>query len=382
MTKARWNFARIPGLEAEKDAIRRRVREGRIPHAQLFLGDYGTATLGMALAAARLILCDESGEEPCETCSACNVSYKWAHPNLHFSFPVVGTDLTSKEFLPKWREMLDLGPWFSPSDWFAYQGEEKKLGNINVAECKDIVNKLSYIPAEGQFKIMIIYGLEFLSKEGNRLLKLIEEPPERTLFLFVAADGARILPTILSRCQIIRIRPFSDDEILEALEAHGVAAGEAAALLAFQADGNLGQAFELAGDEGQTFSGDFIHWMRLCFKSTGSETINLANTLGALSREEQKRFLGYALHFIRQMVYTSVGLPDKIRLPDAEKRSAIGMAGQLDVERLEEMAKLFENTLHAVERNANMKIQFLHLSIQLHALFNNRVRYTSTINFI
>lgn len=377
-----WNFAQLPGLEEEKALLRQLSSGARIPHALLFLGDYGSGTLGLALAFARLVLCESSGtEEPCEQCSGCRKTAGWVHPDLHFSFPVVGTRQTSRMHLASWRSTISADPYFTPAAWFEIQGgEDKKQGNINVDECHEIIEKLNVTVVEGAYKILILWGAEFLGTEGNRLLKLIEEPPDRSLFLIIGADTTRILPTVLSRCQLIKVRPFRDEEVAEALIAHSLAGEVEAIQMAFLADGNIHEAFRLAGSGEWEIAAQFLQWMRSCYRKVGIDTLRLAETLAAYNREDQKTFLIYALHFVRQMVRAHSGMTDKIRLSGADLQAARDMAALFDLDRLEELAEMFRQALFSVERNAQSRLLFVHLSVQMHALFHVRIRYLNTQN--
>lgn len=381
-----WNFARIPGMEEEKAQLRLLAGGERIPHALLFLGDYGTASLGLALAFARLVLCTQpQSGEPCEQCPACQKTRGWVHPDLHFSFPFIKTreQPVSRFFLPQWRERLDLGPYFSPQEWSEFQqAKDVKLGNINIDECREIIQKMSFTAVEGAYRILVLWGAEFLGKEGNVLLKLLEEPPKGTIFLIVAAEAERILPTILSRCQLIKVRRFRDEEIREALVAQALAGESEAEQWSFLADGNLGEALHAAGEDVQPAGQTFLAWMRACYPGVGLDALRLAEKLAAFNREDAKAFLHYALHFTRQMVFAAVGLPQLIRLSESEKEAARRLAAQLDPDRLEEMTELFAAGLRAVERNANARILFTHLSIQVHALLRDKMRYLARLNAI
>ncbi len=375
-----WNFTHIPGMDLEKAELQKLANQDRIPHAQLFLGDFGSAVLGLALAFARLVLCEKSGVEPCETCTACQKSGRWVHPDLHFSFPVIGEKKTSNDFLPAWRAFLTQHPYGQPSDWFNQMGEENKLGNINVAECQQIFQKLSYTIVEGRYKILLMWGPEFLGKEGNRLLKLIEEPPDNTLFLLVGADADRILPTILSRCQLVKIRPFQDPEIAEALQALSLAGVHEATTWAYLADGNLGQAIHLASVSERPVAELLLNWLRICYTESGQKMVALVEQLARLGREEQKSLFQYGLYFFRQMVLSLAGRSEAIRLSAEEKTAAIKLSGQLDLDRSAEMIELFDESLRSIERNANAKILFLNVSIQLHAVMRDQMRFISTMN--
>ena len=359
--------------------LRGLARQTRIPHALFFLGDYGGANLGLALAYARFVLCQTEGqEEPCENCPACQKSSHWAHPDLHFSFPVVGTKKTSNDMLPQWREALSEGPYFRPSDWFERCGEGGKQGNINVAEIQQIVQKLAYTRVEGRYKILLLWGAEFLGKEGNRLLKLIEEPPEQTLFFLIGTDADRVLPTILSRCQLIKVRPFRDAEIAEALQAQQVASHQEADLWAYLADGNLGEAQRLAAAVERSDADEpsmeqyFLIWLRSWFRPDLA-ACQLVDRLAAKTREEQKVFFQYGLHFVRQMVFADQGLDEHLRLPPTEKTAARKLASLLDMDRLDDLAELLGAGMRAIERNAHAKLLFLNASIRVHHLLRNDV---------
>lgn len=376
-----WHFANIPGMEAEKALLHKMVQEDHIPHALLFLGDYGAASMGLALAFARLVLCtDPRGGEPCEQCGSCQKSAGWVHPDLHFSYPVIGSNKLSRDFLDPWRQQLKSSPYFTPADWFATQSADSKQGNINVAEVKDILDRLSVTKVEGRYKILILWGAEYLRGEANQLLKFIEEPPDHTLFVLVAEDPGQILPTVLSRCQLIKIRAFNDQEIAEALEARMLADAHESAQLAFLADGSMSEALRLVETTTQPVAELFLSWMRACYQGTGADTLLMVEKLATLHKEEVKTLFQYAMHFIRQMLLAHVGQVRYIRLPEAELKAAVRMATQFDLQRLEELQQLFTISHHGMERNANMRILFMHTSIQIHALFRNKARYTPIIN--
>lgn len=376
-------FANIPGLEEEKKMVHKLAMQERVPHALLFLGEYGAGAFALVLAFARLVLCDAPEEgEPCEKCPACVKSGQWVHPDLHFSYPVIGSKQTSQMHLPVWREMLKESVYFTPPAWFARQdASARSTGNINVDECHAIMESLSYTAVEGKYKILLLWGAEFLGKEGNRLLKILEEPPEKTLFLLIGANASRILPTILSRCQTIRVRKFKDHEVAEALMAQGLASTHDAEMFAYLADGNLHQAIQLTSMEDMEMEQQFLHWMRQCYAAPGQELNAINETLSAATREELKCFMEYGLHFIRQMLYASAGLEDQIRLPENAKSAAVKMSKVVDFPRIQELQVLFEKALSAIERNAHAKILITHTAIQIHALFRNKMRYQSVINF-
>ncbi|HHS96139.1 MAG TPA: hypothetical protein ENJ45_06070, partial [Phaeodactylibacter sp.] len=212
-------FDQVIGHRTLKAQLCRMAQNAQIPHAQIFFGPEGCGKLALALAFAQYVLCKNKSEaDACGQCSACIKAEKLIHPDIHFSFPTVGTKMTSNHYLPQWRDALSQNPYLHANQWLQFIGAENKQGNINVDECNNIIKKLSLKTFEADYKIMIIWLPEYLGKEGNRLLKLIEEPPEKTLFILVAENQERILPTILSRCQLLKVYALSDDEIKSALQ--------------------------------------------------------------------------------------------------------------------------------------------------------------------
>lgn len=374
-------FSDIIGQPAVKDRLRLMAGGGRMPHALLLLGPEGSGKLAMAMAFAQYVLCANPNEsDACGKCPSCIKASKLVHPDLHFSYPSVGSKMTSEAFLPQWRSAIAENPYLNANEWLQHIGAENKQGNITKEECVNIIRKLSLKTFESTHKVLILWLPEYLGKEGNRLLKLIEEPPDRTLFLIIGADSSRILPTILSRCQLTKVRPFRDVEIEEALLAQGLAGNRDASIIAFQADGNLGDALRLVRQGGQPLADLFLRWMRSCWHPPGKDTLKRTEELAAMGKEEQKSFFRYALHFVRQMVMARAGHPEAIRLPEEERKIAAGMAAQFDDGRLEALGRFFSDSHYAIERNANAKILFLNASFQVHALFRDKVRYLSTIN--
>lgn len=176
-------FKEIVAQEEAKQQLLQMVNTGRLPHALLLIGQEGCGQLAMALALAQYVLCQQrTKNEPCGTCQACLKSSKWIHPDIHFSFPTIGTNSKSDQFLEQWRTLLGEHPYFSVFDWFQHIGAENKQGNINKEECLNVFKKLSLKTFESEYKVLIMWMPEYLGKEGNRLLKLIEEPTENTFF--------------------------------------------------------------------------------------------------------------------------------------------------------------------------------------------------------
>jgi len=211
-------LATVIGQEKVKQSLTQLVDAARIPHAMLFLGPAGSGKLAMAIALAQYILCEQkAGGESCGVCRQCLKASKLVHPDLHFSYPFIGSKLTSLEYITQWRSAILDNPYLEVNQWLQLIGAENKQGNINKDECLRIIKQLSLKSFESDYKILILWLPEYLQKEGNRLLKLIEEPPEKTIFILVAEAQERILNTILSRCQIVKFNALSDELIINGL---------------------------------------------------------------------------------------------------------------------------------------------------------------------
>ena len=236
-------FNNVIGQAGKKSLLLQMARSGRMPHSLLLLGSPGSGKLALALALAQYILCEDPGEsDACGDCNSCRKVSRLIHPDLHFSFPTVGTNATSDMFLAQWRAIIGRHPYFNLNQWLQEIGAENRQGNINREECKNILRKLSLKTFEGSHKVLVIWLPEFLGKEGNRLLKIIEEPPEKTVFILVAEDQEQILNTILSRCQLVRIHPLSDEEVIEGLLRHRDIPRERARSVAHLSNGNFNEA--------------------------------------------------------------------------------------------------------------------------------------------
>jgi DNA polymerase-3 subunit delta' len=213
-------FKQIVGQSLIKQRLINSVKENRVSHAQLFLGPAGSGSLALAVAYAQYLSCeDKQADDSCGECSSCRKYQKLMHPDLHFSYPFFAKhkDDTAITFIEQWREAFIANPYLSLDTWRGYLEAENKQANINIAECHQIIKKLSFKPFESAYKILILWLPEYLDKEGNALLKIIEEPQPNTLFLLVAQNQDQILNTILSRTQLIKIPPLGFNEIKEYL---------------------------------------------------------------------------------------------------------------------------------------------------------------------
>ena len=302
-------FNQIIGQEHIKKHLQTAAENGRIPHAQLFVGNEGCGTLPMAIAYAQFLLCYFS-----ENVDACNLKCnKLQHPDLHFAFPVTTNDSVKKHavsnlFLEDWREFIATQPYGSLFNWLQHIGVENKQGLIGVDEAEAVVKKLKLKSYEGGFKVMIIWMAEKMNiAAANKLLKLIEEPPEKTVFLLITENEEQIINTIKSRCQALHFPALSEQDIANALVVDHQVSDNEASKISQQAEGNFNKAIHLLQNDGNdlVFEEWFVIWVRTAFRAKGNaavvqELIGWSDAIAKSGRETQKRFLNYCLQFFRQ----------------------------------------------------------------------------------
>ncbi len=373
-------FEKIIVQDHIKKHLSTSTENGRIPHAQLFVGKEGSGTLAMAVAYAKLLLCSSSNDP--ESCAIkCE---KLQHPDLHFAFPVTTTDSvkkhpTSNLFLEEWRDFIFNSPYGSLFDWLKSIGVENKQGQIGVDEAEDIVKKLSLKSYEGGFKVMIIWMAEKMNiAASNKLLKLIEEPPSKTIFLLVTEEEGQIINTIKSRCQALHFPALSENDIEnELVSKHEVSSNEAKRI-AQQSEGNLNKALHLLHNDSNDliFEEWFITWIRSAFKAKGNaaviqDLIQWSEAIAKSGRETQKQFIQYCLHFFRQALLLNYGTPDLVYLtPQTGNFKLEKFAPFIHSGNILSIEKELNDAQYHIERNGNAKIIFTDLSIKLTRLIH------------
>jgi DNA polymerase-3 subunit delta' len=361
-------FKQIVGQAAIKQRLINSVKENRVSHAQLFLGPEGSGGLALAVAYAQYLSClDKQVDDSCGECSSCRKYQKLMHPDLHFSYPFFAKhkDDTALTFIEQWREAFTASPYLSLDIWRDYLDAENKQANINIAECHQIIKKLSFKPFESDYKILILWLPEYLDKEGNALLKIIEEPQPNTLFLLVAQNQDQILNTILSRTQLIKIPALGYEDIKQYLITHQQQTESAAAEIAYLANGNLTEALVMIQQDNKSYHTLFVQWLRLCFANKGIEIVSFVDQLAKMGRENQKNFLRYGISFIRECCLLIAGAGELVHLPAAELETAQKMTAVMTVSMNQAIITELEKAHYHVERNANPKILFLDVSLQL-----------------
>lgn len=381
-------FSEVLGLPHIKNHLTTTADRGRIPHAQLFVGNHGSGLLPMAIAYAQYILCDNTNSENTTGSSACNLKFNHlSHPDLHFAFPVAANDKikshpVSNNFLESWRTFIKSNPYGSLFDWYQEIGIENKQGQIGVDEAQEIVKSLSLKSYEGGYKVMLIWMADKMNTaSSNKLLKLIEEPPNKTLFILIAEDEEQIIQTIKSRCQILRFPPLSENVIAEKLVEEQKIDALTAKKIAIQANGSYSQAQHIfkndSGDE--QFENWFITWVRTAFKAKGNkasilELIAWSDIIAATGRETQKSFLHYCLDFFRQALLHNYQAKELVYMqPKTENFKLEKFAPFITGANIIDITTELEDAIYHIERNGNAKIILTDLSIKLTRLIHKKV---------
>ncbi len=361
-------FSEIVGQQEVKAHLLQTVKSGRISHAQLFLGPEGCGSLPLAMAYAQYIACENRLEaDSCGECASCRKYAKLIHPDLHFSYPFFAKhkDDTAVTFIEEWREAFLVNPYLNLDEWREHLDSDNKQANINIAECHQIIKKLSLKSFEGEYKVLIMWLPEYLDKEGNTLLKIIEEPPQKTLFLLVAQNQDQILNTILSRTQLVKINRLSNEDIKRYLIEKYLAEPEKAAQIAYLSEGNIQTALTMFNGEINNNFGLFSDWLRMCFANKGTQIADFVETASKLGRENQKDFIRYGMNIIRECLIVLSGASDLVHLPRAENDFVINFSKIIDLAKTEAMYNELEKAHYHIERNANPKILFLDVSLQI-----------------
>ena len=366
-------FNKIIGHHALKEHLISTVKDNRVSHAQLFLGPEGSGSLALAIAFAQYVNCEDKNEnDSCGRCPSCIKYEKLIHPDLHFSYPFFAkkSDETASVYMEEWRNAIIENPYMSLSYWRNQLDAENKQANINIAEAHDIIKKLSLKSFEAEYKVLIMWLPEFLDTQGNALLKLIEEPPAKTLFLLVAENQDRILNTILSRTQLVKVNKLSQEDITSYLIEEKHIDPNRANEIAFIADGNMQTTLDQLEEESNENFDLLIRWMRCIVTDSGLNIIQICDEeISKLGRENQKLFLIYAIQVLRQIVLLNQGLSNMVHLKDVELDFVQKFSEITTLEKLQVAIDFLEKSHYYVERNANPKILFLDLSLQLVLLF-------------
>ncbi|HRN55562.1 MAG TPA: hypothetical protein PLL71_03880 [Agriterribacter sp.] len=394
-------FKEVIGQQDVKQQLLQLVHQNRLSHALLFLGKEGSGALPLALAFANYVSlfsypdanaaarASASLFGGAEVNNSTTVNETWqqadewmqrqpawskaaglVHPDIHFSYPVVprksGDKPLSSDYITAWREFIKQYPYGNGYDWLQFIGAENKQGNITAYECNDIIRKLSLKSFESRYKILLMWLPEYLGNAGNKLLKLIEEPPRDTLFLLVAENESLILPTILSRTQLVKVPALDVKDIETALMQRGNVAPEQAKQIAWVSEGNYHEALQLLQHSGDDWQGLLREWLNAILKTGPIAQVKWIEEMSRQGREKQKQFLRYFNHLLQQTIRLQVmpGISDQ--LPDTERDFALRLHKIASLHQHQAIIEALDKAAYYIERNANAKILFHALTIKLY----------------
>ncbi len=377
-------FSEVLGLDHIKNHLITSVQNGRVPHAQLFVG-YGV--LPIAIAYAQYLLCENSGAENNGGSVDCNLKInKLSHPDLHFVYPVASNDQIKKHpvsshFLEEWRAFVLENPYADIFEWYQKIGIEKKQGLISVYEAQDMLKTLSLKAYEGGYKVMIVWMADKMNLEcSNKILKLLEEPPDKTVFILITEDDEQLLSTITSRCQILRIPLLSEEAIAQGLMQREGASYDISKGFARQASGEYNKALQFLKNQSEdaSFEKWMIVWVRAAFRAKGNkavvqELLLWSEHIASMGREVQKKFLDYCVSFFRQAMLLNYQSPSLVYLKILDSNFALEkFAPFIHGGNVLEIIDAVETANYHIERNGNAKIIFTDLSFQLTRLLHKK----------
>ena len=380
-------FSEIIGQEHLKNHLTKSADSGRIPHAQLFIGPEGSGTLATAIAYAQYILCKNNNGENSLGNETCNSRFSTlTHPDLHFVYPsVTTTDVKTKpksiDFIKEWRQFVSENPYGSLFDWLQFLEAGNKQGEIRVDDAQEIVRVLSLKSYEGGYKIMIIWMAEKMNiAASNKLLKLLEEPTDKTLFLLIAEQEEDLIQTILSRCQVLHFNGLSENNIAERLTTDFNIDQREAKKIAHQAQGNFNKALKLLHDNGEdtAFEEWFVEWVRAAFRAKGnasaiSDLIKWSETIAGIGRETQKKFLNYCIEMFRQALLINYQTTSLVYMePKVDKFKLENLAPFVNGSNIDTIFTELSDAIYHIERNGNAKIILTDLSIKLTRLIHKK----------
>ena len=391
-------FKDVIGQQRVKKQLSEMVEQSRLSHALLFLGKEGSGALPLALAFAQYVVSLPAASpvvedlfggmtalevvpsfispEDIASQSSFQRAEQLIHPDLHFSFPVIpkksGDKPTSSQYISEWREFIQQFPYGNVYDWLQFIGAENKQGNISAEECNEIIHKLSLKSFESAYKVLVLWMPEYLRKEGNKLLKLIEEPPANTLFILVAESEEQILPTILSRCQLVKIPSLSDKEVAQALVERAKTSIDTSTQIAGICSGNYREALQLLQNADEDWQGLLREWLNATLKGGPVAQVKFVEEVAKLGREKQKQFLRYFNHLLGQSIRIKILGVDFAQLPEKENDFAVRLNKIASVSQQQALIEELDRASYYVERNANAKILFQALTIKLYHIIQNK----------
>ncbi len=380
-------FSEILGQEYLKNHLTKSATASRIPHAQLFVGQSGSGTLAVALAYAQYVLCANINYENTGGLDSCNIKFNnFSHPDLHFVYPTVTTEDVKKnpksvDFIKDWRKFIIENPYGNLFDWYNVLQVGNKQGIIRVEDSQEILKSLALKSYEGGYKIMIVWMVDKMNVEAsNKLLKILEEPPEKTLFLLITEHEEDVIQTIRSRCQVLHFNALNDKTIATALINKFSIDEKQALKIAQQSQGNFNKALHIYKNdsEDEPFEQWFIAWVRSAFKAKGNaevviDLIAWSENIAGLGRETQKKFLQFCIEIFRQALMLNYQTPSLVYYePQDDKFKLENFAPFVNGNNINDIFTELADAIYHIERNGNAKIILTDLSIKLTRLIHKK----------
>jgi len=366
-------FSDVIGQKDCQERLLDMAREDKVPHALLLCGPQGCGKMAVAIAFASYLLCGEQGNnDSCGHCPQCVMADKLSHPDLHFSYPVirpVGTNsehkMSSSDFAAEWRDLLQNGSYFTMDQWLTAMKAANQQAQIGVGESDELIKKLSLKSSQGGYKVSIIWLPERMNQEcANKMLKIIEEPPSKTVFLLVCEEPVRLLETIRSRTQRIDLKRIAQKDIEKALvDRRGIDPDSARRIARTAAGSWLNALSELdAGNEKCLFLDMFIMLMRLAYMRNIKELRKWSDTVAAYGREKQKRMLAYFLRLVRENFMYNFHVAELTYMTQDEENFARNFARFINEANVIEISELMDRAIRDIGQNANAKIVFFDMA--------------------
>ena len=374
-------FKEIPGHEKTKSHLINEVKKNRVSHAQMFIGPSGVGKLPLAMAFSQFLLCENPKRgDSCGECQSCKQAAGFNHPDIHYVFPIVKSAKDkvsiSDDRKKEWIEKIQKDPFFDLHGWLHHLDELGKNPQIGVDESKSINQKLALKAYSNKYKIMIIWLPELMNNQAaNKLLKLLEEPPEKTLFLLVSDQQDKLLPTIISRTQFLKVNALDTETIEKYLVKHNRIEADVAHSLAGLSQGNLVEAIQFAqgNKEAHVLFELFVRLMRTAYAANALDLISISEELAMLDRETQRSFLKYGMHIFRESIILNYLKGDLINLRNEERSFLDKFARFINNKNIYELMDEFNTAHYQIGRNANAKILFTDLTIKLTKLVKKGV---------
>jgi DNA polymerase-3 subunit delta' len=398
-------FNEVIGQSEIKQQLIDMASQNRLSHALLLLGPEGSGALNLAIAFANFVSCipdpssqhhgkdvvmfDENSSDHFKLPENPNDADSWmksqstfsklsgmVHPDIHYSYPVIprksGDKPLSTDYVSEWRSFIAQYPYGNVYDWLQFIGAENKQGNITAHECNDIIRKLYLKSFESSYKILVMWMPEYLGNEGNKLLKLIEEPPPDTLFLFVAENESQILPTILSRTQLIRVPSLDAGEIEEGLIRMANVSAEQARQAASISQGNYREALQVLQHAEEDWQGILRDWLNAALKTGPIAQVKWVEEIGRLGREKQKQFLRYFNHLLEQAIRLEILGDLHLNMSASERDFAARLNKICDISQQQAIIEELDRAVYYIERNAHAKMLFMSLTLKLYHIIANK----------